>query len=131
LVKQKGLTIEEMPHSGEKTLCCGEGGSVGSVSPELAKNWAALRKDEANGRKIITYCAGCSNFLGTLIPTDHILDLVFEPEATLTGKAGVSKAPFTYLNRLRLKKRLKKSVNGLVTRERAFIWYQEKKKRES
>jgi Fe-S oxidoreductase len=131
LVKQKGLTIEEMPHNGEKTLCCGEGGSVGSVSPGLSKKWGDIRKHETDGRRMITYCAGCSNFLGTLIPTDHILDLVFEPEATLTGKVGVSKAPFTYLNRLRLKKRFKKSVNGSVTRERAFIWYQEKKKRES
>jgi len=127
LVAQKGLTVEEMPHHGKKTLCCGEGGSVGFVSPDLAKNWGALRKREAAGRKMITCCAGCSGLLGSLTPTSHILDLLFEPEATLTGKVRVSKAPFTYLNRLRLKKRFKKSADGSVTRERTFTCDQEKK----
>lgn len=127
LAAKKGLTVEEMPHSKEKTLCCGEGGSVGFVSPDLAKNWGVLRKREVAGRKMITYCAGCSNLLGSLTPTSHILDLLFEPEATLTGKVGVSKAPLTYLNRLRLKKKVKKSADGSLTRERTFTCEQEKK----
>ena len=68
LVSAKGLTIEEMPHHGKKTLCCGEGGSVGFLAPELAKNWGNFRKKEAAGRRIITYCAGCANYLGSLTP---------------------------------------------------------------
>ena len=127
LAAHKGLTFEEMPHSKEMTLCCGEGGAVGFVSPHLAKNWGASRKREAVGRKMITCCAGCSNLLDSFTPTSHILDLFFEPEATLTGKVRVSKAPFTYLNRLRLKKKLKKSADGSVTRERTFTCDQEKK----
>ena len=108
LVKKKGLAIEEMPHHGKKTLCCGEGGGAGFLSPDLAKKWGFLRKKEANGRRTITYCAGCAKFLSALAPTSHILDLLFEPEATLAGTVKVSKPPFTYLNRLNLKKQLKK-----------------------
>ena len=120
LVTAKGLTIEEMPHHGKKTLCCGEGGSVGFLAPELAKNWGNFRKKEAAGRRIITYCAGCANYLGSLTPASHLIDLLFEPEATLSGSVKVSKAPFTYLNRLRLKNLLKKKINGAAVRERTL-----------
>jgi Fe-S oxidoreductase/uncharacterized membrane protein YdjX (TVP38/TMEM64 family) len=128
LCTRQGLSCDEMPHHKEKTLCCGEGGSVGFVSPELAKKWAALRKGETNDNRIITYCAGCANFLGVVTPTSHVLDLLFQPEATLAGKAKVSKAPWTYLNRLRLKKRLKNAVDAAITRERTFTAAKEGKK---
>ena len=128
LVSAKGLTIEEMTHSGVKTFCCGEGGSVGFLAPELSTKWGNLRKKEANGRRMITYCAGCANLLGPLTPTSHVLDLLFEPEATMTGDVTVSKAPFTYWNRLKLKKRLQKTSNGARTRERTFTADGENKK---
>ena len=105
LISKKGLTIEEMKHFATKTLCCGEGGSVGFLAPDLAKNWRMIRKREADGRRIITYCAGCANCLSSLTPTSHILDLLFEPEGTIAGTVKVSKAPFTYLNRILLKKK--------------------------
>lgn len=121
LVKNKGLNITEMPHSGRKTVCCGEGGSVGFISQDFAKTWGLIRKNEANGRRLITYCAGCANFLGSLTPASHVIDLIFEPQNTLSGKVKVSKPPITYLNRLRLKKYFKKELNGAVTRERTYI----------
>jgi uncharacterized membrane protein YdjX (TVP38/TMEM64 family)/Fe-S oxidoreductase len=121
LTGKTGLTVEEMPHHGKKTLCCGEGGSVGFLSPEFSKNWGLKRKEEAQDRRIITYCAGCANFLGKHTPTSHILDLLFEPEATLSGKVKVPRAPLTYWNRIRLKCWFKKSVNAAVTRERTSI----------
>lgn len=120
LITGKGLTVEEMPHHGRKTLCCGEGGSVGFLSPDLAKDWGSLIRAEANGRRIITYCAGCTNALNATTPASHILDLLYEPEATVAGSVKVSKAPFTYWNRIRLKSRLKKEVHAAVTRERTF-----------
>jgi uncharacterized membrane protein YdjX (TVP38/TMEM64 family)/Fe-S oxidoreductase len=128
LVAAKGLTIEEMPHHGVKTLCCGEGGSVGFLVPDLAKKWGNLRKKEADGKRIITYCAGCANFLGSLTPTSHVLDLLFEPEATMSGNVKVSKAPFTYLNRLKLKSFLRRKSNGSTIRERTVRIGEEKKK---
>jgi uncharacterized membrane protein YdjX (TVP38/TMEM64 family)/Fe-S oxidoreductase len=120
LILKKGLTIEEMKHSATKTLCCGEGGSVGFLAPDLAKKWGINRKREADGRRIITYCAGCANCLSSLTPTSHILDLLFEPKATIAGSVKVSKAPLTYWNRLNLKRQLKNMTKGSMTRERTF-----------
>jgi Fe-S oxidoreductase len=37
LAAAKFLHINEMQHHGKKTICCGEGGSVGCLLPELAK----------------------------------------------------------------------------------------------
>lgn len=118
LTEKTGLKVEEMDHHGERTLCCGEGGAVGFLAPEHAKAWCSLRKDEARGRRIITYCASCSNLLGRTTPTAHVLDLLFEPEATLSGTVKVSRTPVTYWNRLRLKSWFRKNVNAPVTRER-------------
>jgi len=120
LTERQGLTVAEMAHHGEKTICCGEGGAAVMVASGLASNWGNLRKREADGKRMITYCAGCTSFLDPITPTIHILDLLFEPEAALAGKVRVSKAPFTYLNRIRLKSRLKKTVHAAVARERTF-----------
>ncbi len=128
LVSRKGLSVEEMPHSGIKTLCCGEGGSVGFLSQDLAKNWGILRKKESDGKRLVAYCAGCANFLNALTPTSHIIDLLFEPEAAMSGKVKVAKAPFTYLNRLKLKKYFREMGNGAVTRERTLTIGEEGKK---
>jgi Fe-S oxidoreductase len=120
LAAEKSLTIQEMKHHGPKTICCGEGGSVGCVNPDYSKGWSMKRKGEAGGVRILTYCAGCANFLGALHPTSHMLDLLFEPEATLAGSVKISKAPWTYLNRLRLKSHFKKKINAAACRERTF-----------
>lgn len=97
-----------MKYVGTKTLCCGEGGTVGCVNPDYSANWGIRRKEAAGGNRIITYCAGCANILGFINPTSHIIDVFFDPQATLTGKATISKAPWTYLNRLFLKNSFKK-----------------------
>ncbi|MCK9293579.1 MAG: VTT domain-containing protein [Desulfobulbaceae bacterium] len=120
LAGEKSLTIQEMKHHGARTICCGEGGSVGCVNPDFSKGWGARRRDEAGGVRILTYCAGCANFLGSLNPTSHILDLLFEPAATLAGTVKISKAPWTYLNRLRLKSHFKRHITAAASRERTF-----------
>ena len=121
LVENRGLTTENLQHQREKTLCCGEGGAVGCLAPEFAQNWRSLRKEETAGRRLVTYCGGCSGFLGAVTPTSHILDLLFEPDATISGKVRASRAPFTYWNRIRLKARFKKLLaTAAVTRERTY-----------
>ena len=124
LVKKMGLAIEEMPHQGESTLCCGEGGLVSRLSPELAGNWGDMRKAEAGGKRIITYCAGCTNHLSGRTPTSHIVDLLWEPQATMAGSVVVTKAPITYLNRLKLKRTFQQrdiaQITAPITRERTF-----------
>jgi Fe-S oxidoreductase len=120
LIARQGLTVEEMPHSARTTLCCGEGSAVGCLSRGLAEKWGRLRREEAAGRSVVTYCAGCANALSRLTPTIHLLDMLFEPEATLSGRARVTKPPFTYWKRLRLKTWFKRHVPVAVTRERTF-----------
>ncbi|MBW2107946.1 MAG: (Fe-S)-binding protein [Deltaproteobacteria bacterium] len=119
LCERQGLAVQEMDHHGTRTLCCGEGGSVGYVAREYAQRWAALRRSESNGARLMTYCAGCAHHLGATAA--HVVDLLFEPEATMAGKVKVSRAPVTYLNRLRLKRRFRKAVKGAITRERPYI----------
>ena len=120
LVKACGLTVREMEHSRQQTFCCGEGGAAGCIAENLAGQWRQRRRQEAHGNRILTYCAGCAGNLGRLTPTYHLLDLLFAPERTLAGKARVSRAPFTYLNRLRLKKQLQRNAGSARTRERSF-----------
>lgn len=118
LLDKKGLHVEEMKHHHTKTICCGEGGSVGFLAPELSQNWSGMRKEEAKGRTILTYCSGCANYLSPVTPTYHLLDLIFEPEATMSGKARISRSPFTYLNRLKLKRYFRNRVECVTSRER-------------
>lgn len=120
LTRSRGISFEELKHHGKKTLCCGEGGGAHFVAPDLAGNWAVRRKKEVQNRRIITYCAGCAHFLGRVAPTAHLLDLVFDPVATLAGRATVARSPFTYLNRLLLKWKFKRKMKYGFSRERVF-----------
>jgi uncharacterized membrane protein YdjX (TVP38/TMEM64 family)/Fe-S oxidoreductase len=131
LLSRQGLTVEEMPHSGRTTVCCGKGGAVDMLSPELAASWGELRKQEAAGRRVITYCAGCVQALGGHTPTNHLVDLLFAPEQTLAGKKKGAGAPLTYVNRLLLKRSFNHKEGFSVTRERTFIPNQEQPQKRS
>jgi uncharacterized membrane protein YdjX (TVP38/TMEM64 family)/Fe-S oxidoreductase len=126
LIRKAGYNIEEMPHTGIRTLCCGEGGAVGSLAPDLAGNWSRLRQEEAAGRNVVTYCAGCTQRLADLVPTLHVLDLLREGEGNAAGRARVTKPPFTYWKRLRLKRWAKRHVPAAVARERRFTGKEER-----
>jgi len=116
-----GLTIDEMEHSRENTVCCGEGGTVGCLSPDLAGRWSLIRKAEAKDRLTVTYCAGCTSFLSRATPTIHLLDLVFEPEPAIAGKLKASRAPFTYFNRITLKRKIAKLLKAKKSRGAPFL----------
>jgi Fe-S oxidoreductase len=107
LVALTGARIKEMPHNRETTLCCGEGGAAAFIAPELTGKWKKTRHAEAGGSRIITYCAGCSSTFDTSLWTTHLLDLLFDHDRALTGDEQKTRPPFTYLNRLRLKWRMK------------------------
>jgi Fe-S oxidoreductase len=113
LIQSRGASIIEMDHHRANTFCCGEGGAVGFINPGLANQWGIMRKLETRGQRILTYCAGCTSILNKLNPTSHVLDFFYASEATLRGKIKASKAPMTYWNRLRLKRKLKKMIPHL------------------
>ena len=109
LVSGTGAEIMEMKHSRERAICCGEGAAASFIAPAITAGWRSIRGRENSGRRIITYCAGCSYSLGKDLPTTHLLDLLFDSENALQGKERISKAPYTYVRRLLLKNSLKKS----------------------
>lgn len=117
MLGEMGLAVNEMKHRGKETLCCGEGGTVAPVRPQWAREWALIRERESAGRTIVTYCAGCSGYLNRVVPTLHILDLVFR-QVNSQGKAKVARAPFTYWHRLRLKRTMMRDDHFTVQRTR-------------
>lgn len=118
LARGRGFSIEEMPASRERAVCCGEGGAVRFVNSELAARWRTVRREQAQGRRVLCYCAGCTNYLGSQVLTTHVLDLIMEPEAAMAGKTKVSRTPWTYINRMLLKKRLKQWIPDAILFER-------------
>ena len=101
LAASHGLEVKEMKSSGRRTLCCGEGGAVGRVRPDLAVRWGKMRQEQADGLPVLTYCAGCAGFLRRAgMTTIHLADLLADPAAAINGSAPVTSGPRTYLNRL-------------------------------
>jgi uncharacterized membrane protein YdjX (TVP38/TMEM64 family)/Fe-S oxidoreductase len=113
LLKNGGNVIEEMDHSGRFTVCCGEGGGVDAVAPDLCGSWMELRRREGAGKTIVTYCAGCASRLGN--DTVHVLDIL----SGQGSKPRVTRSPFTYWKRLRLKSWFKSHLDGGTSMERA------------
>lgn len=94
-----GLDIGPMPGEREWTRCCGEGGMVKFADPSLAESWTRERVASAEGRDIVTSCAGCANYLKSAGNVRHVLDVLLgvEPSRWLVP-------PLTYAARLRLKR---------------------------
>lgn len=74
--------IKEMAHHGAKTVCCGSGGIVSAVDPEICEDRAAERSKEVRetgADMCITYCMSCAHRLNgqsDLYEVRHILELV-------------------------------------------------------
>ncbi|MBM4301063.1 MAG: FAD-dependent oxidoreductase [Deltaproteobacteria bacterium] len=79
LVADLGHNVEEMAHNRERSICCGSGGMVPAVAPELAQKMTDFRLSEAT-RDLVAYCASCRARLAKAgHPTLHVLDLAFNP----------------------------------------------------
>ena len=115
LAVRSGATVVDSARGGRWTLCCGEGGSVGSVCASYSEAWKNRVYKRGNGDALLTYCSGCASRLGEKGETRHILDLYFN-EGDKAPK--VSKSPMSYVNRLRLKRKVKQMSEAAVTRER-------------
>lgn len=99
LLKAQGIRVIEMRHNRKETICCGEGGATNFHKKTYAQYWSHKRINEAQrtGVPMVTYCAGCVNFLGFKYPTTHILDLLLIRRKKIPKPALF---PFNYLNRL-------------------------------
>jgi Fe-S oxidoreductase len=124
LLSAQGFHIEEMPHHGATTFCCGEGASVSCTAPELAETWGRRRAEEACGRQIVTYCAGCDATLGKIVETRHILDILFPRRQAAGKRRAMPGFPRTCWNRLWLKHHAGTVIPAAVCRERRAIRHQ-------
>ncbi|MGW8195168.1 MAG: (Fe-S)-binding protein [Desulforhopalus sp.] len=104
-----GYTVTEIPHRKKTTLCCGEGGAVGCIESSLSYRWMQIRQQKNKGCRLVTYCAGCTGFFGRVMPTFHILDLLFLKGGPSDREIPVSRGLMTYINRLWLKLKFAKN----------------------
>jgi NADPH-dependent glutamate synthase beta subunit-like oxidoreductase len=103
LVLGAGHLYEEMDHARERSICCGSGGMVPAVNPELARQMTEFRLAEVT-RDLVTYCASCRARLhGAGRPALHVLDLVFNPGWPAAKAAAAPGSLRRWWNRWRLK----------------------------
>jgi fumarate reductase (CoM/CoB) subunit B len=90
--------IVEMAHHSRESICCGSGGIVSMVDPELCSNRATRRLMEFNevGADIcITYCMACASRLSRVFgpgKVRHILELIFNQSVDYKRNADRAKA---------------------------------------
>ena len=91
LILESGHRLEEMPHHGQRSICCGAGGMVPVVDAALARRMTDFRLAEAS-RDLLTYCASCrAMFARAGHRAAHVLELFFNPqwqESLATPAAG-------------------------------------------
>ena len=106
-----GTSVEEMAHNRERSICCGSGGMVPAVAPELAKKMTDFRLSEAT-RDLVTYCASCRARLAKAgHPTLHVLDLPFNPAWQQTKTQPPPHSLIRWWRRWRLKRYFGKLVS--------------------
>ncbi len=103
LAEDTGIEVEKTRQDGAASACCGEGGAVGALRPDLAARWTGRTKDMAAGRLVVTSCAGCVNFLSAHVKTAHLLDLTFFPREAMAGNLHRPRGMAAYLHRLLFK----------------------------
>jgi Fe-S oxidoreductase len=79
LAADLGITVEELPLSGETTECCGFGGLMQNAHPEVAEV-SRRRRADLSPSPYLAYCAMCrDNLAAAGKPSVHLLDLIFPP----------------------------------------------------
>ncbi len=107
LIADTGAGTVELEASGAATRCCGLGGRISGVDPELARAVARRRTTEST-HPIITYCTRCRSALygGGGAPV-HLLELLFTDDLDVA----LARKPFgavrRYANRLLAKRSLR------------------------
>jgi glutamate synthase (NADPH) small chain len=81
LVRTSGAEVVETDYSHERTRCCGSGGKIENVDPDLFSK-IAERASEQTGLPMVTYCTGCRTALRDAgRETIHLLDLLMTPNS--------------------------------------------------
>jgi NADPH-dependent glutamate synthase beta subunit-like oxidoreductase len=81
LVRTSGAEVVETEYSHERTRCCGSGGKIENVDPELFSKIAARASGQTR-LPMVTYCIGCRSALRDAgRETIHLLDLLMTPSS--------------------------------------------------
>ncbi|MDY0213627.1 MAG: VTT domain-containing protein [Desulfuromonadaceae bacterium] len=110
LIKHAGMEVREMKNHAETTICCGEGGCVIATDPELALSWRRQRVHQSDGLPVVTYCAGCVEYLSADMPTFHVLDLLDTSSSTDIKPVPPTRGLKRYLDRFNLKRKAEKHM---------------------
>ena len=110
LVTAAGGVVDDIEYRGEKARCCGAGGMIYPIDPELSRKVTDRRAAESP-HPMITYCAGCRMALRSRGKESiHILDFLLADDWRKVARAKATGSIARYANRLRTKfafKRLK------------------------
>lgn len=112
LIQARGLAITEMKNHAETTICCGEGGCVMATAPDLAQSWRRQRVHQSDGLPVVTYCAGCVEYLSTDMPTLHVLDLLDHSSTPNLEPVQPTRGLKRYLDRFNLKRKAEKFMRN-------------------
>jgi len=114
ILKELGYKYLESKNSRENSMCCGQGGMVATVNPELSHRIAQKAASEFNTDYVVTYCAACrSSMYKAGKESYHILDLIFGPVIYKNTKSpqDVLASPIkSWTNRYKSKKIIKSII---------------------
>jgi NADPH-dependent glutamate synthase beta subunit-like oxidoreductase len=103
LLEDGGGAVEDVEYAGELARCCGFGGMIYPVDPDLSQRVSRRRGDESP-LPMITYCAGCRMALaGCGKEAIHILDFLLSPDWQSQTRAKAPGSLPRYANRLKTK----------------------------
>jgi len=103
LLEDGGGKVEDVEYAGELARCCGFGGMIYPIDPDLSQSLSRRRGDESK-LPMITYCAGCRMALaGCGKEAIHILDFLLSPDWQKMARKKPPGALPRYANRLRTK----------------------------
>jgi len=84
IAEKAGISLTELPWSGEKARCCGWGGHIAAANPKLMKT-IGRNRSSAHALPYITYCANCQEVFGRAGKASrHVLDLVLGLDTALS-----------------------------------------------
>jgi NADPH-dependent glutamate synthase beta subunit-like oxidoreductase len=114
VLRAAGAEVEEMEYTRERGRCCGQGGAMERVAPELARGMARRRAGES-ARVMVTSCSRCRAALARQgRETVGLVEFLLEPDWRSVARRRPPGSLRSWTNRLRTKlafRRLKPLVS--------------------
>ncbi|MGB9716347.1 MAG: VTT domain-containing protein [Thermodesulfovibrionales bacterium] len=111
-IRQNAKTfLQSTNGENSRPTCCGHGGGISSLSPELSKKFTDKVINASKGNTVITYCMGCKGkFLENGKKAYHLLELIagVKPieQPVSSGKKWINRFILATAQRFNLKKLL-------------------------